>query len=420
MFLFLRKKPLVKRAALVGAVLVLLTGFLFVSCSELGGILPEQPSIISQPNGGIWDVSDKETFTITVTVGVTDGGQLSYQWYLNTSAANSGGTTVGTNSPTLTLAKANYTANNEYYFYVVVTNTINDSLGNKKATTTSNAITVIVIGNDVMVTVIGNDGPPGSVNAEHPDISVQPAATTNWDVSADAAKTLTVTANVADGGTLSYQWYSNASAANSGGTALGTNSAALSLAKANYTTNDSYYFYVVITNTITDNGDGGNKTASVTSSVATVTVTGNTPAYVPFSTWPTWYQTVTSSGAFSIQGPPTLYLKNSMYISGDIVDVVRFDTNTDAIYGIILIKLDEDVIELATGNPVGGLYYPIYFKSLTTYNPGPGGTLRPNITNTYMSGTGPGFTLVTAKTLEEAVATFTVDTVLAYGSLRIE
>jgi hypothetical protein len=91
-----------------------------------------------------------------------------------------------------------------------------------------------------------------------------------------AAYSMSVTATSPDGGALSYQWYSNETASNTGGTPIGG------------ATNPSYaapidvigvfYYYVVVTNTITDNGDGGTKTASLSSNVATVKVneeTGN-------------------------------------------------------------------------------------------------------------------------------------------------
>jgi len=111
-------------------------------------------------------------------------------------------------------------------------------------------------------------------NAAVPVISVQPAAATDWNVGVDAVKTLTVTASVTDGGTLSYQWYTSAGGSVADGNAInGQTSAALTLNKTAYGANGDYYFYVVVTNT-NDNATG-TKTAGVTSSVAKVTVTGN-------------------------------------------------------------------------------------------------------------------------------------------------
>jgi len=114
---------------------------------------------------------------------------------------------------------------------------------------------------------------PNADNAEQPIITAQPADVF-WNVYNNTNPIdLTVTANVTDGGTLTYQWYSNTSKSASGGTAITTGGTdeTLSLIKSNYTTNGSRYFYVVVTNT---NNLGGNKTATTTSVVAEVAVVG--------------------------------------------------------------------------------------------------------------------------------------------------
>ena len=115
------------------------------------------------------------------------------------------------------------------------------------------------------------------VNAEIPTIVTDISPTEIAYTAGDTAEALTVSASVYDGGTLSYQWYSNISNSAIGGTVVGTNSAA-------YTPDTSetgtLYYYVVITNTIPDNDDGGNKTATATSAVARVTVNPDlTPIY---------------------------------------------------------------------------------------------------------------------------------------------
>ena len=223
-----------------------------------------QPDISGQPTGGSWDVGSANNFTLTVTANIADGGNLSFQWYSNTSNSNTGGSVIsGQTSATLTLAKGDYTSNGAYYFYVVVTNTItdNDDGGTKTATATSAVATVTVSGNTVP-----------TVNAQSPAISGQPSGGT-WNVSNAATFSLSVTASITDGGTLSYQWYKNTSNSATGGTPIGTNNP-LTLAKGDYPSDGAYYFYVVVTNT--NNNVNGTKTATVTSTVATVTVSGNT------------------------------------------------------------------------------------------------------------------------------------------------
>ncbi|MDR2718701.1 MAG: hypothetical protein LBB89_11665 [Treponema sp.] len=153
MFSFLRKKSLVTRAALVGAVLVLLTSFLFVSCADPIGtnsINAQKPNITGFSAAGTWNVSSADTFSVTVTATSPDGGTLNYQWYLNSTNSNSGGSILaGKTAKTLSLAKADYPENKDYYFYVAVTNTNNSVIGNKTAAATSNAATVTVTGNIV-------------------------------------------------------------------------------------------------------------------------------------------------------------------------------------------------------------------------------------------------------------------------------
>jgi hypothetical protein len=227
-----------------------------VTGNEFDMVDAELPIITGQPTGGSWNVNSN--FTLTVTASVTDGGSLSYQWYENTSNSTTGGTEIGEDDDTLTLVKTNY-AGGAYYFYVVVTNTIDDNHdgGVKSATATSHAAKVTI-----------------PINAQQPNITGQPNGG-SWNVGSANTFPLTVTANKNDGGTLSYQWYSNTTGLTTSGTAVpGGTSATLSLAKADYAFNAAYHFYVVVTNTLIDNGDGGQKTAVVTSSAATVTVTG--------------------------------------------------------------------------------------------------------------------------------------------------
>ncbi|MCL2154508.1 MAG: hypothetical protein FWH53_02465 [Leptospirales bacterium] len=81
--------------------------------------------------------------------------------------------------------------------------------------------------------------------------------------------TLTVIASVPDGGTLSYQWYKKISSTSNWEMITGE-------IKAGYTpaimTAGTTYYYVEITNTIPDNGDGGTKTTTVKSNEITVTI----------------------------------------------------------------------------------------------------------------------------------------------------
>jgi hypothetical protein len=108
-----------------------------------------------------------------------------------------------------------------------------------------------------------------AVNARNPVISAHPASKAYTPPLPNAAESLTVTATVPDSGTLTYQWYSNAANSYTGGTAISTQTG------TSYTpplTEGTTYYWVVVTNTITDNSDGGNKTAVMSSNIASIVV----------------------------------------------------------------------------------------------------------------------------------------------------
>jgi len=210
----------------------------------------ETPRITTQPADKTVNVGGNAT--LSVTASISDGGTLSYQWYSNTTNSNSGGTTIsGAESSTFA---APTTSVGTTYYYVEVTNTNTGATGSQTATETSNPAAVNV---------------NSLVNAETPRITTQPADKT---VNVGSNATLSVTASVTDGGILSYQWYSNTTNSNSGGTAIGgTNSSTFA---APTTSVGTTYYYVVVTNTNTS--VTGIQTATATSNPATVTV--NRPA----------------------------------------------------------------------------------------------------------------------------------------------
>jgi len=81
---------------------------------------------------------------------------------------------------------------------------------------------------------------------------------------------ISVTANAPEDGILSYQWYSNTSASTINGMIItGATNSSYSVPTS---VAGTYYYYVIVTNTIPDNGDGGQKTASVTSNTITLIV----------------------------------------------------------------------------------------------------------------------------------------------------
>lgn len=180
-----------------------------------------------------------------VAAGVSDGGTISYQWYSNTTKSTDGGTAINDATGT------SYTTSTENpgttYYYVIATNTLNES----SATAASSIATVTVTG--------------AQASAETPvfsiDLSTDPVTYTVGD---DAAA-LTVEATVTDGGEITYQWYGNTSESTTGGTVI-EDAAAASYTPSTAGAGTTYY-YVIATNTL--NG----ATATATSSISTVTVT---------------------------------------------------------------------------------------------------------------------------------------------------
>jgi hypothetical protein len=116
--------------------------------------------------------------------------------------------------------------------------------------------------------------PPASVNAQAPRITSQPGDAT---VILNDSVTLSVAADVTDGGTLSYQWYSSTTDRNTGGTLI---RGATSRTFTPPTTREGViFYYVVVTNT--NNNATGTTTAATTSGTAKVTVNALVNAQTP-------------------------------------------------------------------------------------------------------------------------------------------
>jgi len=134
--------------------------------------------------------------------------------------------------------------------------------GNISGLTNDTAYSMVVTANKAgynSIDSVVRTGTPVQINAVQPVISTQPQGGAFLKTG-----TLSVTASVTDGGTLSYQWYRNVTGNTSGGTAI------IGATGSSYTLSDigTYYYYVIVTNTIANNGDGGTKTATITSRVA--------------------------------------------------------------------------------------------------------------------------------------------------------
>ena len=210
------------------------------------------PTIDTNPS----DVTILEgnTATFEVSAIASDGGTLSYQWQKSTDNGASWSDIAGATSASYTTGVLT-TGDSGSKYRCIVTNTKNTTT----AIATSNAATLTV--NEL-------------TNAETPTITAQPEGKT---VSIGDTATLSITATVPAGGTITYQWYSNTTNSNNGGTII--EGATSSTYTAPTSTAGTTYYYCVVTNT--DNSKTGTKTASTTSSAVAVQVNELTNAEAP-------------------------------------------------------------------------------------------------------------------------------------------
>ena len=187
------------------------------------------------------------TADLSITAEVTTG-TLTYQWYSNATDSNTGGDLIALATESTYSAPTD--TEGTMYYYCVVTNTDDTATGDTTTEATSLTAEVTV-----------------QTNAEEPNITVQPA-----DVTVDLGGTadLSITAEVTTG-TLTYQWYSNATDSNTGGDLIAL--ATESTYSAPTDTEGTMYYYCVVTNT--DDTATGDTTTEATSLTAEVTVQTN-------------------------------------------------------------------------------------------------------------------------------------------------
>ena len=206
----------------------------------------EMPEILIEPTGNDEEhpyLLNAEAEPLSATVkAVTDGGTLTYQWYKcadqnGTSAAAIDGAngTVGADGVISFTPPTNEVG--KFYYYAVITNSvIKDGVTETNSNQTAIAQVVVVSSTEAQAPVINY------VNRSQKDES-------RYDMNAKVTTqlNLSVEAESPDGGTLSYQWYSNNNTIGDGTLVSGAKGASYSVDTSK---EDVRYYRVEITNTL--------------------------------------------------------------------------------------------------------------------------------------------------------------------------
>ncbi len=202
-------------------------------------------------------------------------GNISYQWYYNTSNSTEGGQVIqGVTQNSYTIAAENITTDlNGRYYYCEITQTYGNA-------------TVTVKTNTALLSVVA----PVAITTQPAAVTVTPGN--------NAIFAVTTTGT----GSLSYQWYQNNTNSTTGGNIIsGATNASYTLNAASSSDNGKYY-YCIVTQSY------GSSTANVTSSTALLTVGNKVSVSKPSDvsviagkTAATYTVTATGSGTFAYQ-----------------------------------------------------------------------------------------------------------------------
>jgi hypothetical protein len=365
-----------------------------VSSAVAQVVVVADPSISAQPLNTQTLCLGGVPTTLSVT-GANGAGGLTYQWFVNTVNNTVTGTLIAGATNSTYIPPTNIVGTRYYYCRVTAP-------GSGCGTATSAIATVIV--------------------AALPTIATQPLATQSICVGGTPSA-LTV-AYTGGAGTPSYQWYSNTTNTNTGGTIIpGATAASYNGSGAVVGT---YYYYCTVT--LTGNGCG-----SVTSNVAVVNVvadpvvttqptatqticTGGTPTALTFAysngtgiPLYQWFSTTTpvTTGGLAIAGatqatysPPTLNTAGNFYYYG-LVAVMGSGCGTVTSSSANVIVVADPTIgtqptpsqSICVGGtptaltvvPAGGTGTFSYQWYSNTTNSNVGGTIIPGATNASLT-----------------------------------
>jgi len=294
--MFARNKWFVAGLAFAAA---LAFAIVLTTCEELGYkaettvtvVDAAVPVITKQPEPGTYRLGDT-TAKLTVEVEITDGGELSYQWYTSDDeryAEGEGDEIPGATDEEYVIDLAE----GSWQVFVIVTNTNDMVNGETEASVKSDLIRVTI--NDPR-------------NAPYPEITKEPASTAYDLIAAPGGggeeeepppppptpvDALTVTVAQPENGTLSYQWHTSTTYSNTGGSPI-SGATTNSYQPEAVTAEGTKYYYVVVTNTW--NEAPGRKESVVISSPAVISVV-TTNAMITINT--TKYQYVRGFGVMA-------------------------------------------------------------------------------------------------------------------------
>lgn len=150
------KKTLIK--TVLYAIFGVASVIIFSSCFESVEVSfnnAQTPDITSQPTVEPYYLIEKEV-EISVTASISDGGELSYQWYENSSNSTTGGNPIKGETDK-SYEPPTDTAGTKYY-YVVVKNTNDNAVNLKEATKTSSIVKIEVLeALDFLVAELGGE-----------------------------------------------------------------------------------------------------------------------------------------------------------------------------------------------------------------------------------------------------------------------
>jgi len=149
-------------------------------------------TINTQPSTNTQEIALNTTST-AINVSASSGGPITYQWYTNTIAANTGGVTVGSSNggTTSSFTPPSNSLGTAYYYCMLSAN---------------GCTTVSDVSGPFVVSCTKFNSHPSTSN-QYLTINSTPAS---------------LSANVTAGSTISYQWYQSLTASNTGGTLITT------------------------------------------------------------------------------------------------------------------------------------------------------------------------------------------------------